>query len=285
MDTGQWGRGHAVIVSDFANPFVPMSSDTKHDPFWEIQLSLAKGVARLPRPSLAKLHYEVLEELGKPPGLDLVDFFVKLANISEEEVREYFRFIGKDAAVKIQEERTRDEAQQLAGAIAREPGATVLKYRQAFTQRFGHPPSEKQIGFFLKAVQDGSRDAADTGMVKEDGYALADRVAMQPGATVLRFRELYQQQFGIAPTSELTQYFLERMRSGKEQAREMLDEDDGEGLASQLEFARTVAGGLITTILQFRQAFEKAYGQAPSAEVTEEFLQHLSRKKEESGAG
>jgi hypothetical protein len=127
-----------------------MSSDTTSDPFWEIQVSLAKGVARLPRPSLAKLHYEVLEELGRPPGLDLVDYFVKLADISEEEVREYFRFIGKDAAIKTEEAKNRDEAQELAERIAGEKGASVLWYRQAHTERFGHPPSEKQIAFFLQ---------------------------------------------------------------------------------------------------------------------------------------
>lgn len=261
-----------------------MSSDTNQDSFWEIQVSLAKGVARLPRPSLAKLHYEVLEEMGKPPGLDLVDFFVRLAEIPEEEVREYFRFIGKDAAVKMDEARTRDEALQLAEQIAAEPGASVLRYRTAFAERFGKAPTEKQIGFFLKAVQGAPREQVQSGAAsQEDGHALARRIAMQPGTTVLRFRELYQQQFGMPPSSELTQYFLERLRLGKEQVSEFFDEDDGEGLASQLEFARTVAGGKISTILQFRQAFEKAYGGPPSAEVTEEFLQQLSRKKENQG--
>ena len=257
-----------------------MSSNTTSDPFWEIQVSLAKGVARLPRPSLAKLHYEVLEEMGKPPGLDLVDFFVKLAEIPEEEVREYFRFIGKDAAVKMEEARTRDEAQELAERIAAETGSSVLRYRQAFTERFGHPPSEKQIGFFLQAVRRTPLSRPRSNAPQEDGHVLAGRIASQPGATVLRFREAYQQQFGAPPSSELTQYFLDRMRQGEEQTGEFFDEDDGEGLASQLEFARTVAGGLVSTILQFRQAFEKAYGRAPSAEVTEAFLHHLSEKKE-----
>jgi hypothetical protein len=257
-----------------------MSSDTTSDPFWEIQVSLAKGVARLPRPSLAKLHYEVLEEMGSPPGLDLVDFFVKLADISEEEVREYFRFIGKDAAVKMEEARIRDEAQVLAERMAGEAGASVLRYRQVFTERFGHPPSEKQIGFFLEAVRKTPGSRATSRTPQEDGHVLAGRIATQPGATVLRFREAYQQRFGTAPPAELTQYFLDRMRQGGEQGGEFFDEDDGEGLASQLEFARTVAGGLVSTILQFRQAFEKAYGTSPSAEVTEAFLHHLSEKKE-----
>ncbi len=257
-----------------------MSSDTIHDPFWEIQVSLAKGVASLPRPSLAKLHYEVLEEMGKPPGLDLVDFFVRLADISEEEVREYFRFIGKDAAVKMEEAKSRGEAQELAEQVAGEAGASVLRYRQAFTERFGHSPSEKQIGFFLQAVRGTPHSRPHSNAPRQDGHILAGQIANQPGATVLRFREAYQQQFGSPPSAELTQYFLDRMRQGGEQSEEFFDEDDGEGLASQLEFARTVAGGLVSTILQFRQAFKKAYGRAPSAEVTEAFLQHLSEKKE-----
>jgi len=256
-----------------------MSSENKNDPFWEIQVSLAKGVARLPRPSLAKLHYEVLEEMGKPPGLDLVDFFVKLADISEEEVREYFRFIGKDAATKLERERTRDEAQELAEQVARERGASVLWYRQAFQERFGHPPAESQIAFFLKAVQEiQSRGAGASGIPAEDGHTLAKRVASQPDATVLRFREAHQQQFGSPPSAELTQYFLDKIKQSREQASEFVDDDDGEGLASQLDFAKAVAGRSANTILQFRQAFTKAYGQAPSAEVTEAFLRHLSNR-------
>jgi len=258
-----------------------MSSETTSDPFWEIQVSLAKGVARLPRPSLAKLHYEVLEELGRTPGLDLVDYFVKLADISEEEVREYFRFIGKDAAVKTKETKKRDEAQELAEQIAGEKGASVLWYRQAHAERFGQPPSEKQIEFFLQAVRKTPHSKATSKTPQEDGHALARRVATQPGATVLRFREAYQQQFGTVPPAELTQYFLDRMRQGGKQSGEFFDEDDGEGLASQLEFARTVAGGLVSTILQFRQAFEKAYGEAPSPKVTEVFLRSLSETKDE----
>ena len=261
-----------------------MSSDPKHDPFWEIQVSLAKGVARLPRPSLAKLHHEVLEELGKPPGLALVDFFVKLADISEEEVNEYIRYIGKDAAVKLKREQTRDESQLLAEQIAREKGASVLWYRQAFKERFGHLPSEGQIGFFLKAMQKATSRGADTSATTdngkaEDGHALAKRVATQPDATVLRFREAHLREFGIAPSPELTQYFLDKIKASREQGPSFFDEDDGEGLASQLEFAKAVAGRSANTILEFRQAFQKAYGSAPSPEVTEAFLHHLSKKK------
>ena len=250
------------------------------DPFWEIQVSLAKGVARLPRPSLAKLHHEVLEEMGKPPGLDLVDFFVELAGIPEEEVREYFRFIGEYAAAKVQTEKNREtEVRRLAGQVAREPDASVLKFRQAYAEQFNSPPSEQHVGYFLKEVSRQSHDPSAEWKGQVGGHAVARRIATMPGATVLSFREAYHQEIGGTPSAELTQFFLEQLRHGGEKV-EKEDEDDDEGLASQIEFARTVAGTTATTILQFRQAFEKVYGSAPSAEVTEAFLQQLSREKE-----
>jgi len=257
-----------------------MTSNTTQDPFWEIQVSLAKGVARLPRPSLAKLHYEVLEEMGKPPGLDLVDYFVSLVGIPEEEVREYFRFIGKDVAEKTQRRKTGDNTRQLAEQIAGQPGASVLKFRQAFMERFGRHPSEKETGFFLQAVREGTDMSAGNTVNPEDGHALARRIAGQPGATVLRFRQAHQKEYGSAPSPELTQYFLEMMRHGNQDLEVLMGEDDGEGLASQMEFAKTIAGDSATTILQFRQAFEKAYGSSPPAEVTEVFLHYLSLQKE-----
>ncbi len=244
--------------------------------FWEIQVSIAKAAARLPEPSLAKLHYEVLEEIGQPPGLNLIDYFVKLADIADEEVKEYFRFIGKSTSGQPKKEK-KDPHKELADGCARDNTPSVLKFRQAFVLKFNEPPPEELISYFLEKVKGGG-DAAEAA-VKDTGkqaqLALAAKIAGGPHPTVLQLREAFDKQFGFVPSAEVVQYFLDKKREYS-LAEKVPDED----YESKAHFAQTVAGGLVSTILQFRKAFEKAYGESPSQEIIEVFMRSLSRKKE-----
>ncbi len=253
-----------------------MNSGANNDlEFWEIQVSIARAAAKLPKPSLAKFHYEVLEEIGKPPGLDLIDYFVQLTNIADEEVDEYFRFIGKTKDGGSKEEKG-DPHKELAKRCAVGDSPSVLKFRQKFIEEFDETPSEELIGFFLQTVQ-----GAGTGKVKtNDKQAhlhLAEAIAGTTHPTVGKLRNAFQEQFGTLPSSEIVQYFLEKMRQYS-QAKKLPDEE----YESKVNFAKTVAGGLVSTILQFRITFEKAYGEPPDREITEIFIRHLPRKKEKT---
>ena len=243
--------------------------------FWEIQVSIARAAARSQEPSLAKLHYEVLEEIGRRPGLDIIDYFVKLAEIADEEVKEYFRFIGKSTSGRPQKEK-KDPHKELADACARDSDPSVLKFRQAFISTFNAPPSEELISYFLEKVRGGGGDAAE--VVKDAGkqaqLALAANIAGGPNATVLQLREAFDERFCFMPSPEIIRYFLDKKREFI--LAEKLPDDEYE---SKAHFAKTVAGGLVSTILQFRKAFEKAYGESPTQEIIEVFIRSLSRKK------
>jgi len=248
----------------------------KKNDLWDVQVSIARAAARLPEPSLAKLHYEVLEEIGKPPGLDLVDYFVGLAEIAEEEIEEYFRFVGKREGEKKQG--NKEPGKKLADRIAGGDGPTVLKFRQAFEQELKKPPSEKLISYFLQRVQGAPRGKANNGEQPIRFTLLAEKIARGPQPTVVKLRDAFREQFGSPPSDEITQYFLQKIREYS-QLKDLPDEE----FDSKVNFAETVAGGLISTILQFRQAFEKAYGEVPSAEIIEIFIRNLPRKNEDTG--
>ena len=252
------------------------SGDNNDLEFWEIQVSIARAAARLPKPSLAKFHYEVLEEIGKPPGLDLIDYFVSLADISDEEVKEYFRFIGKTKEGR-KKEKDNDPKKELTKRCAAGDSPSVLKFRQSFIEEFDEPPSEEMIGFFLQTVQ-GNGTGREKNNDKQTQLNLAETIARGPQPTVAKLRKGFQKEFGTTPSGEIVQYFLEKMQQYA-QVKDLPDEEH----ESKVNFAKTVAGGLVSTILQFRKAFEKAYGEPPDAEITEIFIRQLSRKKTTSG--
>ena len=250
------------------------SGDNKQGDLWDVQVSIAKAAAKLPNPSLAKLHNEVLEEIGQRPGLDLVDYFVSITKISHEEVKEYFQYIGKlkkDASKEIK----KDPCLLLADSIACDETPTVLKFRHAFIKEHGEPPSEKLTEYFLKKMQSAPRGKT-VNRDKQAKFNFAEIIANRHNSTVLQLRHEFTKQFGSPPSGEITQYFLKKIQ---ENACSKVPDEDYE---SKANFAKTVANGLITTILQFRKAFEKAYGETPSTEIIDVFIKNLPRKGEES---
>lgn len=254
----------------------------KSDYLVEIQVSMAKAAAKLPNPSLTKFHYEILEEIGRPPGLDVVDYFAGIADIPDDEVIEYFKFIGKPQE-DPPEETEKDPQLQLAEDIASAEKPTVLKFRQAFSQKFGNPPSEELTVYFLEKIQ----NAAKEGKAKKEKtskkenqpeFALAKSIAESPNATILKFREAFTSQFNAPPSEAVIDYFLKNLQT-KSPTKPKNDEHE-----SQVLFAKTVANGLVTTVLEFRKAFEKAYSKAPSPEIIDVYLNHRPRRDEDSEA-
>lgn len=250
------------------------SDDNKQDDLWDVQVSIAKAAAKLPNPSLAKLHHEVLEEIGHGPGLDLVDFFVGIAKISEKEIKEYFQYIGKSNKENT-EEIKKDPCLLLADSIACGDSPTVLKFRHAFIKEHGEPPSEELTEYFLKKMQSAPRGKTVSGD-KQAKFNFAEIIANRPNPTVLKLRHEFSKQYGSPPSGEITQYFLKKIQENT--CITVPDED----YQSKVNFAKTVANGLISTILQFRKAFEKAYGETPSTEIIDVFIKNLPHKGEES---
>ncbi len=266
MDRHQLGSGTPAGIADQFEYVNKMTSTHEQDELWNIQVSIAKSIANLKAPSLAQLHHDILEEIGQGPGLDIVDYFVSIADIHEDEIMQYFQCIGASTKGKI----NKDPRMQLAEGIAHGHAPTVLKLRQAFIKEFNEVPSEKVTEYFLKQIQKGPRD----GSVQVDMQSMlnfAAGAASEPNPTVLKFRHEFTKHYGFTPSCEVTQLFLKKIQ--EKNSLKVREED----FESKANFAETVATGLNLTIFQFRQAYEKVYNEAPSVDIIDVFLKNLPR--------
>ena len=222
------------------------------------------------QPSLAKLHHEILEEMGSPPCQELIDYFLSIVDIPAKEVEEYYQFIGQ--TVKSgPKSGPASLPYDLIHRIAHEDNPSVLKFRQAYRSEFKKDPTEKIIRRFLQEAQAGGAGKS----VRNDkrlyiNFAQAFAGSQQP--TVLKFRNSFIEQFKTPPPDEVTEYFLKVI---SETPKISADSEDYE---AKINFAKTVANGLISTVLQFRQAYEKVYGEKPTTEIINVFIESLPRR-------
>ncbi len=265
----------------------PENRGTSRDPYWDIKRSMANAIAHSPQPSLLRLHNEVLEEFGYRPDLELVDYFCSIAEIAEEEIADYFRRIalptGEQAGPGGKVPAGRESGREMAERIAAEEEPTILRFRTEYEDRFGSAPPEDLLRYFLQKMQEKARGRAKEKMPLRD-TEFAAAIAARAGATVLRFRQEYQQQYGREPSEELTRFFLLKKQQLARKAapapgqdRSGPDSGNAEQEDAKVIFAKTAASGLVTTILQFRKTYEKVYKEPPSPELIEVFLKNLPR--------
>jgi hypothetical protein len=247
-------------------------NNNKCDDLWVVQVSIANEAAKLPNPSLAQLHHEVLEEIGRPPSQDLVDYFIASAGISADEAAKYNKCIGRGVrrgnSIGVEE----NIKKQLADSIACAENPTVLKFRRTFAEQFGALPSEKLTQYFLGKIRNASGAQKNKKDNDQGVFNFADKFATSLNPTVLRFREEFIDQYGMPPTDEVIKYFLEKIRIKREPR---VEEEEH---MCRINFAATVANGLIPTVLQFRKTYESIYGESPSTEIIGVFIAHLPSK-------
>ncbi len=253
-----------------------MSPSANNQPmFWDIQLSIAKSVAGLKKPSLAQLHHDILEEIGQSPGEKLIEYFLEITKIPEEEREEYFRYVGisrkkSNETVTVSEKSDTRRPSQLADTIACGDAPTVLSFRQAHIKEYGDPPSTELIEYFLKKIPEPSQVKTDGGGT-QSRVAFAKKFAAVSNATVLKFRESFTEQFGGPPSTELTEHFLEKLQENSAGRSTAVPVDSD----SRVDFAKRAANRDIVTILQFRQEYEKVYNEAPAGELIDVFIKNL----------
>jgi hypothetical protein len=252
-----------------------MFSGAKNDnKFWDVQVSIANAAAKLPRPSLSRLHHDILEEIGQLPGTDLIDYFISLANIPKEEVDEYLSYIGISRK-KLKKRETESEYTKVADKVACGVNPTVLKFRQTFLEQYSEQPSEKLIKYFLQRVQSNSHRHHLVNGDRQTQFDFAQNIAHGKNPTVLTLRKEYTKKFGEPPDDEMTCFFLKIIKDAQQHGHNKPNKKDFE---EKINFAKSASNGVITTILQFRKAYENAYGESPSTEIIDVFIKHIPRK-------
>lgn len=261
--------------------------------YWDEQLSIARAVAHQSKPSLAKLHHDILEEVGQRPGLELIEYFLGMVQIPEEEKEEYLRYAGfattrEDVVEQVpQQKSSATPALLLADTVATGDTPTVLAFRQVYSAEYGEPPSAPLIEYFLKKVQhvqqkkNEGEDKSSGG--EEEKRIFAEKTASGSYPTVLRLRRGYAARFGGVPSDELILHFLETLR-GRSGGSVALDPSERvAGIAdSRVAFAKGAAKRNVATILQFGKIYEKLYGEPPAIELIDVFIKNLPKARDET---
>ncbi len=259
--------------------------------YWDEQLSIARAVAYQPEPSLAKLHHDILEEVGQRPGLELIEYFLGLIQIPEEEKEEYLRYAGlaTDHEGLVEETPQKSMATPallLADTVATGDSPTVLAFRQTYTTEYGEAPSAPLIEYFLKKVQhvqqkkNDGKDKSSGG--EEEKRIFAEKTASGSHPTVLRLRQGYAARFGGVPSDELIFHFLATVR-GKSGPVALDPSERVEGISdSRVVFAKSAARRNVATILQFGKIYEKLYGEPPAIELIDVFIKNLPKAGDET---
>ncbi len=231
------------------------------DDLWSLKTAIARAVANSAAPTLRALQLEIVEEFGMPPEPALVEYFLDIVDPD----REKYPKVGQDLE------------KQLAEAVARSPQATILKFRQAFLKKFQRDPADDLIAYFLEHLRRSQEDATRAAPALSP-REFAKQMARMPQTTVLQFRQAYMKKFGQEPEEEITHQFLIHLQERRNLNQPPVQNTE-EDLQSKMQFARTLANGLVPTVLQFRKAFAKAYREEPEDKIIEEFIRHLPKNE------
>ncbi|WP_457577694.1 hypothetical protein [Desulfomarina sp.] len=224
---------------------------------WPVQVSLVKETAEGTEPTLKRLHAAFVEEFGHGPGIDLIDYFLGIAEISKLELGEYLEFTGVPKPADC----TSDSSP--AESVICSSSSTVLQFLEDFKKKYGVPPSEHLTKLYLEKTTPSSTSRTESGKTgKRNQQDFARKIADTPRPTVLTFRKQFIEEFGFPPTDEITKVFLERMQDKNQE--------------DEVYFARTGANGSLSTVLEFRQAFTKTYGKTPSEDLIKIFISNCA---------
>jgi AraC-like DNA-binding protein len=223
------------------------------DDLWPVQISLVKETAESPEPTLKQLYTVFLEEFGHGPGIDHIDYFISMTEISTLELKEYLEFSG----IPLSTDSTPDSG--TAKSVICSNSSTVLEFLEDFKKKYGVPPSEHLTKLYLEEIKDKNTSNIESRKTeKRNQQDFARKIADTPRPTVLTFRKQFIKKFGLPPSDKITKIFLERMQDKNQE--------------DEVYFARTGANGSLSTVLEFRQAFTKTYGKTPSEELIKMFI-------------
>ncbi len=241
--------------------------------FDQIQISIANAIAKAPEPTLAKLHHDILEDIGVPPSRELVEYFAGISGIPGKEVKEYLASAGKSENSKTATPGKKESVEDIATRVVTSDRPTIDSFRQEVLQIHNHLPTEQDTAYFLRQKQKYPRQNATT---KDEYFNFATKIATLPGSTVLSLRKEHQAFFGFPPSDEVVEFFLKQKNNPDLQNGL---QDDDEDYESKKNFAITMAvNGMAKTVLSFRESYKKAYGELPDNELIDLFLKHLAKQ-------
>lgn len=168
-----------------------MSFDSRKDPDWKIKVNIAKTVAEQSQPSLMKLYQAYSEEFGTQPPEELVKYFNSM--IESEPVQQTNS--GNDIEAFIAE--------------ATAESLSILKFRQAYENRFREKPSVECIERYIEGL--GTPDSSIAMGPVNLAHVVIDQLSADKKMTVLEFRKAFKEKLGKQPSADHVQLFIDRL--------------------------------------------------------------------------
>ncbi len=243
------------------------------DDHWFIQLAVIEEIAAQPKSSIEKLHFSFMEKLGQSPDVEHIDCFIGMVNIPDSDVLHYLKYRNRPEPRR--KDGTRARGRRIARSVCSSGNTNSLSeagLSQAFERQYGCPPSERYVQHYLQKTEQQApiEPVADEEVGNINGFSFIDKIAENPQATVLKFRQQYSNEYGTAPSDEMIQYFL----SKNQKQRIHLSTD-----SSKMYFATSGADGSLTTVLEFRRSFLQKFGEAPNTDITRAFIAGLTSRR------
>jgi len=179
---------------------------------WDLMLATVEEVAAHDNSSVNRLQQEFLEEFGRLPTSELIDYYADILKTDNEKTH-LKRQVQKKVIKEKKPNPEMDPEIKFTDKMAVNNQVTVLTFRKSFEVTFGKKPPIELVAHFLKRVaylrrqpskKSGNQDnAAKVSFVKD--------FISGKSPTVLKFRQGFEEIFGSPPNSGMITFFLKEL--------------------------------------------------------------------------
>ena len=184
---------------------------------WDLMLATVKEVAAHDNSSVNRLQQEFLEEFGRLPTSELIDYFADILK-NDNKKTHLKRQVQKKEAIKEKTPTPQiapemDSEIEFANKMAANNQVTVLTFRKAFETIFGKKPPIELVAHFLKRVAYLRRQPSKKSGNQDNAVRIIFVKDFISGKspTVLKFRQGFEEKFGKPPNYEMITIFLKEL--------------------------------------------------------------------------
>lgn len=201
-----------------------MNKEAHLSAHWDLMLATVKEVAAHDNSSVNRLQEEFLEEFGRLPTSELIDYFADILKTDNEkthlkrQVQKKVTIEKKptpemDPEIDLGMDPEMDPEIEFTDKITVNNQVTVLTFRKSFEITFGKKPPLELVAHFLKRVaylrRQPSKKSGNLDNVTRVNF-VRDFISGE-SPTVLKFRLEFEKKFGNPPNSVMITLFLKEL--------------------------------------------------------------------------
>ncbi len=161
--------------------------------------------------------------------------------------------------------------QSIVEAVAAQPNPSMIKLNKHFIEEFGYLPDDEVIDYFIDCIK--NREVTEPDEVQDPHHEFTKRVAGEPNPSVVKFSELYENEFGTPPKNNLIKYFILAVNAANENTNRK----------DQAAFilAEKIAYGKNPTFKKLKKKFEATYNKPTSFALIDFFITKIIKKQQQ----